>query len=638
MKTQLFQQGCFFIGCNYWASHAGMKMWSRWDEQIVKEDLRRLSENHIRTLRVFPLWSDFQPLRMHYCAKGQQREIRLLEEPLGFDDFGRAGIDPTMMERFQRFCDLAQTEGISLIVGLLTGWMSGRLFIPEMLQGRNVLTDPLAIQWEIRFVRCFVRHFAYHPAIVAWDLGNECNCMGEISAPEVSYVWSASITMAIRVEDPKRPIISGMHGLSTEGEWRIQDQGEVLDILCTHPYPIFTPHCDTDPLNGMKSPLHATAESLFFAGVGGKPCFAEEVGTLGPMVVSDEIGADYLRMALFTLLGNDCHGLIWWCGFEQSNLDFSPYDWNSVERELGLFYLDKTPKPVLRELRRFSEYIDMLPVSHLPARINEAVCILTRGQDSWTAAYGAFMLAVQAGIGIRFTWTDNEIPDAPVYMLPDLEGDAALSRHVLLLLLEKVHAGATLYLSLNGALLSPFSEFSGLRVLTRAHHPQRTTICFNETEIEVSRNYRLQTESIGAEVLARTCDGEIAFVRNKYGAGTVYTLLFPIEKSMATEPGVVDRPDIFGAFRFYQAMNLSSAERILRVENPMLGVTEHICSKEKHIAIIVNYTSSRQQIPLLAETGWRVNEVYPYRPGDGFICDTIELSPNSAITIVLERA
>ena len=112
MQQQGFQQGTFFVGCNYWASHAGMRMWSQWNEQIVEDDLRRLSENRICTLRVFPLWSDFQPLRMHCGGGGTPVEVRMGDQPLPDTEAGKAGVDETMLERFGRFCDLAEKYGI----------------------------------------------------------------------------------------------------------------------------------------------------------------------------------------------------------------------------------------------------------------------------------------------------------------------------------------------------------------------------------------------------------------------------------------------------------------------------------------------------------------------------------------------
>ena len=57
--------GRMTLGVNYWASHAATEMWRKWDAKAVEEDLRVLAENGMRLLRVFPNWSDFQPI--HAC-------------------------------------------------------------------------------------------------------------------------------------------------------------------------------------------------------------------------------------------------------------------------------------------------------------------------------------------------------------------------------------------------------------------------------------------------------------------------------------------------------------------------------------------------------------------------------------------
>lgn len=37
-------------------------------------------------------------------------------------------LDETMLSRFEKFCELAEKHGLKLIVSLITGWMSGKLF------------------------------------------------------------------------------------------------------------------------------------------------------------------------------------------------------------------------------------------------------------------------------------------------------------------------------------------------------------------------------------------------------------------------------------------------------------------------------------------------------------------------------
>ena len=41
----MFESGKFFVGCNYWASHAGIYMWRNWDAEQVEKDLATLEKN-----------------------------------------------------------------------------------------------------------------------------------------------------------------------------------------------------------------------------------------------------------------------------------------------------------------------------------------------------------------------------------------------------------------------------------------------------------------------------------------------------------------------------------------------------------------------------------------------------------------
>jgi hypothetical protein len=77
----------------------------------------------------------------------------------------------------------------------------------------------------------------------------------------------------------------------------------------------------------------ATAESRLYADLGGKPCFAEEIGALGRMLCSESVEADVARVNLFSLWAHDCRGFLWWCAFDQDHLAHAPYDWCTAERD-----------------------------------------------------------------------------------------------------------------------------------------------------------------------------------------------------------------------------------------------------------------------------------------------------------------
>ncbi len=50
-------------------------------------------------------------------------------------------------------CDVAAKHDMRLVVGLVTGWMSGRSFVPDALQNGQRLCEGEALVWQVRFVR-----------------------------------------------------------------------------------------------------------------------------------------------------------------------------------------------------------------------------------------------------------------------------------------------------------------------------------------------------------------------------------------------------------------------------------------------------------------------------------------------------
>lgn len=595
---KLFDGGRFFVGCNWWASHAGTRTWKEWDASVVRADFKKLAAAGLTVIRVFPLWDDFQPLRMHFGGADKPKELRMREDPLPETEAGRAGVDEAMADRFLELCDIASEEGLQLIVGLITGWMSGRMHSPEAFGGMNLLRDPLPLTWQTKFVKYMVKRFKTHPAIVAWDLGNECNNLGDGLSREECYVWASLITNTIRSEDRSRPVISGMHG-TLPGEnttWRAGDLGEILDVLCTHPYPLFTPHCGTDPINGVKSALHATAESVMYATTGGIPCFVEEAGTLGPMISNEAVAADYVRVSAFSALVHDLHGYLWWCANEQSHLTHTPYDWDSVERELGLFHSDGTAKPVLGSLTEIAKFENKLE-GKLPPRITDALCILTHGQDEWANAYGSFILAKEAGIDVEFAWCDDEYKKADTYILPGLSGLSSISLHKYRELLSRVKEdGATLYMSIKDALLSPFTEISGLSVTSRSQRASMRSVTLPTGEVlPLKDKIFLDMDTVGAEVLLRDEDGGVLLSEYKYGRGRVVVLTSALEELVATVPASAAS----AALPYYKIYGMAlkrSGSKIAMSSSPFVCLTEHPIDGQKRIISVINYTPVSQKV------------------------------------------
>ena len=54
--------GKFFTGINYWGSENAINMWEDFDIKSIENDFKVMKDAGITHLRIFPLWSVFQPL------------------------------------------------------------------------------------------------------------------------------------------------------------------------------------------------------------------------------------------------------------------------------------------------------------------------------------------------------------------------------------------------------------------------------------------------------------------------------------------------------------------------------------------------------------------------------------------------
>lgn len=563
-------------------------MWRNWDVASVDADMQALAKNGMQVLRVFPLWSDFQPITAHEGWSSLFVEMRMGEEPLPDTQLGRAGVDSVMIQRFREFAGLAEKYHLKLIVGMMTGWMSGRMHKPPAFNGVNVLTDPLAVKWQVRFVRAFVRELKDSPAITAWDLGNESNCMGELKRSSELWNWSNAISSAIRLEDSSRPVVSGMHALQCVDGGRpvlIEDQAETTDVLCTHPYPCFTPHCKIDPLNTIRNAFHAAAETRLYTDVGGIPAFVEEAGSLGPGVSSEMVAAKYLENMLWNTFAHDCRGLLWWCSHDQTLLKHTPYDWVSIERSLGLLRSDSTPKPVMEVLGKFGRMIKGL---RLPAFRRNAVCILTEGQDQWGIAYMTFLLAKQAGFDLEFQYADQPLKPSKFYLMPSVHGSRVIQRHRWEMVLGAVKDGATLYVSSDDGTLEPFyGETAGMELEYIAKSTAPARIICDQFDLTCNSAWELKIRSLGAEVLAYDGTGNPALTSSRYGKGTILFGNAPLEASLMEQP----RAFSGDFFRLYQLLaNAAGVRREVTRTSPMLTLTEHFAEDGSMFVCAVNNT------------------------------------------------
>lgn len=292
---------------------------------------------------------------------------------------------------------------------------------------------------------------------------------------------------------------------------------------------------------------------------------------------------------------------------DMEHLPYAPYDWCACEQELGLLRSDGTPKAMASEMLDFKNFVEKQ--APLPPYQQDAVCILSKNQDTWAVTYTVNLLCKQAGLDVKFADGEAVLPKAKVYLLPSVTGDA-IPKRTWKYLMEQVEQGATLYLSWQDAILAGFEKIAGLKVISNAmrQNPNATvSLPCLQTELALRNERRMKlTVYQDAEILGTEADGNPAFTCHTYGSGKVYFLSFPMERVLADQPRAFENTEYY---RLYQFMFSGIADRkITAKSSPQLAITEHPIDESRCTVVAQSY-SPEGTYTLTVKAGWHLQSV-----------------------------
>ncbi len=353
----------FRLGINYWPITSAMYWWRRFDLEEVEQDFARIRAAGFDSVRIFLLWEDFQP-EPHQIA-------------------------PQMLKRLLSVADLAARHELSLILTLFTGHMSGVNWIPEWAleagdaPGRfrlfasgqlrrtglkNWYNDQNIVEAQARLAHEVAAALRAHPALWAYDLGNEnSNCVVP-SSRAAATAWLGRIAGEIRSADSSSLITIGLHMEDLEEDRQLgpAEAAQVCDFLSMHGYPIYARWAEGP----------ADARLLPFLGLvtrwlGGRDVLFEEFGapaishhrrteTLEPTtrsvgLLEEGEAASFTRRALSLLHQFGFLGAMLWCYGDYASALWHepPLDEAVHERYFGLWHNDYTAKPALAEIKQW---------------------------------------------------------------------------------------------------------------------------------------------------------------------------------------------------------------------------------------------------------------------------------------------
>jgi endo-1,4-beta-mannosidase len=381
----------FSLGVNYWPRRSAMAMWRRFDAGEVREDFARIAGLGLDAVRFFLRWDDFQP-----------RPDTL---------------EPLMLERLETVVALAAEAGLRTMPTLFCGHMSGVNWLPAWSLDPNaphgrfrtiagdaespygigdMYAGPL-LDAQLVFARAVGERLRAHPAVIAWDLGNEFSNLREPATPLAAAEWSRRLSAALR-ESSGLPVTAGTHG-----EDLTRDRNLSLASLCApfafatmHGYSVYSAFARSrlDPEVVPFLALLAAAfsfEPVLFSEFGNPTCPPgkrspyERVAlpdeppnpTISPAdpelaayaCLSEDENAAYCTQVLERLHADGRLGAYWWCWADYADAlrGEPPFDRAPHELSFGIVRGDGSEKPVAAALAAFARgRRTVLPANDMP--------------------------------------------------------------------------------------------------------------------------------------------------------------------------------------------------------------------------------------------------------------------------------
>jgi endo-1,4-beta-mannosidase len=347
----------FLLGVNYWPGRSAMYMWQRFDLGEIRADMAHIKSLGFDLVRFFLRWDDFQPAPDR--------------------------MDEAMLRRFDAVMQTISDAGLRAMPTLFCGHMSGVNWLPAWSldpntpHGRfrtvahNAISpygigdfyhDPALLEAQELFARAVGERARDHPALYAWDLGNEFSNLREPQTPEHAAAWSARLTQAL-VETSHGAVTGGTHGEDVERDRHLRPStlAAPWSMATMHGYSVYATF-SRGRLDTGVVPFYAQLMQSF----SGKPLLFSEFGnpacppgasTVGAFACLDEDEMSiYAQTVLERLHAIGTIGAMWWCwsDYVHALANVPPCDEAKHELHFGLIRVDGSERPVAHTLSRFA--------------------------------------------------------------------------------------------------------------------------------------------------------------------------------------------------------------------------------------------------------------------------------------------
>jgi endo-1,4-beta-mannosidase len=347
----------FLLGINYWPRRSAMYMWQRFDIDEIGEDMDRIKELGLDVVRFFLMWEALQP------------------QP--------NALDSAALRRFDAIMDRIAQAGLQAMPTLFCGHMSGVNWLPAWTLERETTlgpfrtishgavvehaigdfyADPQLLKAQVLFAHRVGERVRDHPALFAWDLGNEFSNLRLPATANDAAQWSLRLSETL-LEVSGKGATAGMHGEDLDQDRRLRPSSiaRPWSFATMHGYSVYSAFA-RDRLDTNVVPFLCQLQQSF----SGKPVLFTELGNPecppgtnrvdGFACLDENELASYALGAIDRLAARGALGGFWWCwaDYDPALATLPPFDRAPHELRFGVVRSDGTAKPVAQTLAQLA--------------------------------------------------------------------------------------------------------------------------------------------------------------------------------------------------------------------------------------------------------------------------------------------
>ncbi|MBV9333609.1 MAG: beta-galactosidase [Candidatus Eremiobacteraeota bacterium] len=358
----------FLLGINYWPRRSAMYMWDRFDIDEIGEDFTRMKDFGLDIVRFFLMWDAFAP--------------------------APNTMDATMLRRFDAVMERIAGAGLQAMPTLFCGHMSGVNWLPRWtleretvvgrfrtISGGNVIDraigdfygDPELLKAQVFFARRIGERLRGHPALFAWDLGNEFSNLRAPASADEAAQWSERLTDVL-LEVSGVGASGGMHGEDLEHDRRLRPSSiaRPWEFSMMHGYSVYSTFSRNRQDPNVVPFLCQLQQSfsrkpVLFTEFGNPECPPGATQVDNIACLDENEMAEYSGHVLERLHACGALGAFWWCwaDYDPALAKLPPFDRAAHELRFGIVRSDGTAKPVAATLARFARearaVVELLP-------------------------------------------------------------------------------------------------------------------------------------------------------------------------------------------------------------------------------------------------------------------------------------